>query len=82
MKDENDDLLADSNSILHRWKNCFSQLLNVRRVSDIGQIGIHRADPLVPDPSPFEVEIVIAKLKRYKSPGSDKIPAEVIQAGG
>jgi hypothetical protein len=38
--------------------------------------------PLVPDPSPFEVEIAIAKLKRYKSPGSDKIPAELIQAGG
>jgi hypothetical protein len=37
---------------------------------------------LVPDPSPFEVEIAIAKLKRYKLPGSDQIPAEVIQAGG
>jgi hypothetical protein len=32
--------------------------------------------------SPFEVEIAIAKLKRYKSPGSDEIPAELIQAGG
>jgi hypothetical protein len=28
------------------------------------------------------VEIAIAKLKKYKSPGSDKIPAELIQAGG
>jgi hypothetical protein len=35
----------------------------------------------VPDPRPFEVEIVIAKLKRYKSPGSDRILAELIQAG-
>jgi hypothetical protein len=32
--------------------------------------------------SPFEVEVAIAKLKRYKSPGSDQIPAELIQAGG
>jgi hypothetical protein len=32
--------------------------------------------------SPFEVEIAIAKLKSYKSPGSDEIPAELIQAGG
>jgi hypothetical protein len=31
---------------------------------------------------PFEVEIALAKLKRYKSPGSDQIPAELIQAGG
>jgi hypothetical protein len=29
MKDENGDLLADSHNILHRWKNYFSQLLNV-----------------------------------------------------
>jgi hypothetical protein len=37
---------------------------------------------LVPDPSPFEVEIVIEKLKRYKSPGMVHIVAELIQAGG
>jgi hypothetical protein len=36
----------------------------------------------VPDPSPFEVEIAITKFKKYKSPGSDQIPAELIQAGG
>jgi hypothetical protein len=30
----------------------------------------------------FEVEVAIAKLKRYKSSGSDHIPAELIQAGG
>jgi hypothetical protein len=43
---------------------------------------MHTAKPLVPDPSAFEVEIAIAKLKRYISPGSDQIPAELIQAGG
>jgi hypothetical protein len=36
----------------------------------------------VPDPSPFEFEIAIAKLKRYKLPGSDQILAELFQAGG
>jgi hypothetical protein len=35
-----------------------------------------------PDPSSFEVEIAIVTLKSYKSPGSDQIPAELIQAGG
>jgi hypothetical protein len=40
-----------------------SQLLNVHRVRDVRQIEIHRAEPLVPDPSPSEVEIAIAKLK-------------------
>jgi hypothetical protein len=49
---------------------------------DVRQTEIHTAAPLVPDPSPFEVEIAIAKLKRCKSPGSDQILAELIQAGG
>jgi hypothetical protein len=56
--------------------------MNVHRASGVRQIEIHTAKPLVPDPSPFEVEIAIAKLKRYKSPRSDQIPAELIQAGG
>jgi hypothetical protein len=32
--------------------------------------------------SHLEVEIAIAKLKKYKSPGRDQIPAELILAGG
>jgi hypothetical protein len=51
-------------------------------VSDIWETEIHTAEPLVPDPSPSEDEIVIAKLKRYQVPGSDEIPAEPIQAAG
>jgi hypothetical protein len=35
----------------------------------------------VPEPSAFEVEMAIEKLKRHKSPGIDKIPAEFIKAG-
>jgi hypothetical protein len=56
--------------------------LNVHNVSDIRQIEIHTAEPLVPGPSHLEVKISIAKLKRYKSPGSDQIPAQLIQADG
>jgi hypothetical protein len=37
---------------------------------------------LEPDPRPFELEIAIAKLKRYKSPDSDEILVDLIQAGG
>jgi hypothetical protein len=48
VKDENIDLLADSHSILNRWKNYSSQLLNVHRVSDVRQIEIHTAELLVP----------------------------------
>jgi hypothetical protein len=56
--------------------------LNVPRGSDVRQIETHTTEPLVPDPSPFEVEIATATLKGYKSPGSDQIPAEMFQAGG
>jgi hypothetical protein len=48
----------------------------------LGQIVIQIAEPLVPDPCPFEVEITTAKLKRFKSPGSDQFLAELSQAGG
>jgi hypothetical protein len=37
VKDENGDLLADSNTILNRWKSYFSQLLNVHNGSDVRQ---------------------------------------------
>jgi hypothetical protein len=82
VKDENGDLLADSHNILNRWKNYFSQLLNVHNVCDVRQIEVHTVGPLVPGPSRLEVEIAIAKLKKYKSPASDQILAELIQAGG
>jgi hypothetical protein len=40
------------------------------------------AEPSVPGPSRLEVEIAITKSKKDKLPGSDQIPAELIQAGG
>jgi hypothetical protein len=54
----------------------------VHNASDVRQIEVCTAEPLVPGPSRLEVEIAIAKLKEYKSPGSDQIPAELIQPGG
>jgi hypothetical protein len=81
MKDEIGDLLADSHTILNRWRNYYSQLLNMQNVRDVRQIDVPTAKPLVPGPSRLDVEIAIANLKKYKSPGSDQIPAELVQAG-
>jgi hypothetical protein len=46
----------------------------VHNVSDVRQIEICTAEPLVPGPSPFEVEFDTGKLEKYQSPGSDLKP--------
>jgi hypothetical protein len=72
MKNENCDPLEDShNTSLH-----------LQNASDVRQTEVHTAEPLVPGPSRLEVEISIAKLKKYNTPGSDEILAELIQSGG
>jgi hypothetical protein len=55
--------------------------LNVHGVNDVRQTELHTAEPVVYEPSVFEVEMAIEKLKRHKSPGSDQIAAELIKAG-
>jgi len=37
VKDDKGDLVADSHSILARWRNYFSQLLNVHGVNDVSR---------------------------------------------
>jgi len=82
VKDRKGDLAAVSHSIVARWRKYFSQLFNVHGVKDVGQAEIHTAEPLVPEPSAAEVELAIDKIKSHKSPGIDRIPAELIKAGG
>jgi len=41
VKDEKGSLVADSHSIVARWRNYFSQLFNVHGVKDVGQAEIH-----------------------------------------
>jgi hypothetical protein len=38
------------------------------------QTELHTAEPLVPEPSAFEVEMVNKKLTRQKPPGIGQIP--------
>jgi hypothetical protein len=68
--------------IWNAWKNNFCQLLNVHGAGGVKQTEMHTAEPSVPQPSASEAEVAIGKLKRYKSPGADQIPAELILAGG
>jgi hypothetical protein len=82
VKDEKGDLVADSQSIVARWRNHFFQLLNVHGIKDVRQTEMHTAEPLVLEPSASEFEMAIENLKKHKSPGIDQIPAELIKVGG
>jgi hypothetical protein len=73
VKDEKGDLLADPHKIVNRWMDYFCQLLNVQRVGDIRQTEIQTAEP-----SMSEAEVAIGKLKRYKLPGADQIPSNIL----
>jgi hypothetical protein len=64
VKNEKGDFVTDSHSILARRRKHFSQLLNVHGVNYVRQIEIHTAKPLEPEPSAFEVEMPIEKLKK------------------
>jgi hypothetical protein len=45
----------------------------IHEVNDVVQTGMHADEPLVPERNPFE---------SYKSPGLNRITANLIQAGG
>jgi len=55
---------------------------NEHDISDLKQTDIHTVEPLVPEPSAFEVKMAIEKIKGTKSPGIDQIQVELIKAGG
>jgi len=69
-------LVTESHSILARWRKNFSQLLNVHEVNDVRQTEIYTTEPLVPEPSAFEFELAIEKLRRHKSPDIYQIPTK------
>ena len=60
-------IATGSYNILARWSDYFSQLLNVHGVHDVRQTETHTAEPLVPEPRVFEVELAIEKLNRLST---------------
>ena len=77
VKDKTGDLVTGSYSILARWNEYFSQLLNVHGVHEVRQTETHTAEPLMPEPSAFEVDLAIEKLKSHKSPGIGSDPSRI-----
>ena len=75
VKNEKGELITDSHSNLAKWRNHFSQLLNVHVFNDVRQTETQTLQPLVPEPSAFQVELATGKLKSHRSPGTAQIPA-------
>ena len=75
-------MITGAHSILARWRNHFSQLLNVHGFNGIRQTEKRTEEPLVAEPCAFEVEIANEKSKRLKPPGIDQIPTELFKAWG
>jgi hypothetical protein len=57
-------LVTASHNILARWRNHFSQLLNIDLygVNGVRQTEIHTAEPLVLEPSAFEFEMAVENI--------------------
>jgi hypothetical protein len=53
------------NDKIHELETSYCQVFNVHAVNDARHTKIRTAEPLVPEPSSFENEIVVQKLKRY-----------------
>jgi hypothetical protein len=81
IKDEKGGVFADSQNILNRRKNFFSELLNAYGVNDVRQMEVHTAELLVSESCPSDFETGTEKLKRHKLIGIDEVAAELIQAG-
>ena len=86
MSKDGSTLLKDSDSVTSRWKEHFSDLLNLpSNVSEsttdqIPQRAIR--EELAAPPKLEEVEEAIKKMKNNKAAGPDGIPAEIFKAGG
>jgi hypothetical protein len=70
------DLVTDCHRILDSYRNQFSQLLNVHWAYDVRQTEIHTAEPQVLQPSTFEFESAIDKLRSHKILDTNQIPSK------
>ncbi|XP_037928856.1 uncharacterized protein LOC119663271 [Teleopsis dalmanni] len=87
-KDENSNLVTDTQNVLKVWKEHFSKLLsgddNINSaIEEMPSVSpIENDDVEIPPHSHNEVCVAIQRLKNNKAAGADGLPAELFKAGG
>jgi len=83
-KSRNGDIITEKGDILNRWKDHFHELLNSTEQDKGPSIMQDYKDTNEEDTTPTveEVEMAVQKLRNYKAPGTDNIPAELFKYGG
>jgi hypothetical protein len=66
---------------LNKWENDLPQIANIHAVSHVKQTEIRPTEPLIPESNPSDVEIIIEKLKRFKSLSTNQILTKIIEGG-
>jgi len=59
VKNQKGDFVSDSHNILTRLRKYFCHQLKAHWVNDVRQTVTHTAEPIVPEPSAFDVELAI-----------------------
>ena len=85
IKDSNGNKIASEKEKVARWKEHFNNVLNCEEPAILNDWAHMNRNDCPIDTAPFsieEVDIVVQKLKRNKSPGQDLISAEMCKAMG
>jgi hypothetical protein len=83
-KDAEDNVIAQTDLILARWKDYFCKILNTSEAIDVQNIvkECTNSQSQIPLASYNEICSIINKLKLNKAAGSDNIPPELLKPGG
>ena len=64
IKKDDGTIVADTNSILSRWEQFYSNLLNINRSTNLEGSEIYTVEPDIPEASLVQVELAVEDLKK------------------